>query len=282
MRRPPRFVVALTGVLALGGCGLVELAYDNAPGLVAGRFDEAFDITDSQRRQLETRLETFFEWHREQELIRYEAVLYRAATLAEDGIEPDETLWLIDEVRDAYRRGVARLLDDVVELGTTLTPAQLDQLETYFDDSSEEYDDYLELSVQQRQIYRAQRDLKRLERWFGDFDEVLEARIRARLEQLPDLRSAWIDYRQARFNAHLAALRGARDAASLHAALRRVWLDPDTDHARRFEPARQAYWRAFADALADIDGWIEPRHRQRAIGRLRDYAETIAELKAAS
>ena len=282
MRRLTHSCFALAILLTVSSCGLVDLAYDNAPGLVAGRFDDAFDVSDAQREQLEARLETFFAWHRATELIRYERVLREAAARAEDGIQAGDTLWLVDEVRDARQRGVARLLDEVADLGTTLTPAQLEQLEAYFAESGEEYADYLEMSEQQRAIHRAQRQLKRLERVFGDFDDYLEARILARLERLPDMWQPWIEFRQARFAAQLAALRRHDDGESLQQALKRVWLSPDTDYARRYEPQRAAYWREFAVALEEIDGWLEPHHRRRAVERLRDYADTVAGLKPES
>ncbi len=279
MSRARALALVLIGSLGLGGCSLAELAYDNAPAIVAGRFDDAFDVDDSQRQQLEERLEAYFAWHRENELIRYERLLREAAARAEDGIAANDTLWLVDEVRGAWRRGVARLIDDIADLGTTLTPVQLERLEEYFAESNEEFDDYLELSEQQRAIHRAQRRLKRLERVFGDFDDYLEARILARLERLPDMWEPWIEFRQARFAAHLAALRQHDDAESLKRALQQIWLSPDTDHARRFEPRRAAYWREFAAALEEIDGWLRPHHRRRAIERLRDYADTIADIE---
>ncbi len=282
MRAPQRLLLPLICALGLGGCSLVELAYDNAPGFVAGRFDDAFDVNKSQRQQLEERLETFFAWHRENELVRYEQMLRQAAMRAEDGIEAGDTLWLVDEVRAAWRHGVARLLDEVAGLGATLTPAQLERLEEYFEEYSEDYADYLEMSEQQRAIHRAQRRLKRLERVFGGFDDYLEARILARLEQLPDLWGPWLEFRQARFAAQLAALRQHDDAEALKRALHQIWLSPDSDHARRFEPRRAAYWREFAAALEEIDGWLRPHHRRRAIERLRDYADTIADLRPVS
>ncbi len=282
MRRAQTIAVTLVCLLGLGGCGLVELAYDNAPGLVAGRFDDAFDVDESQREQLEARLEAFFDWHRENELIHYERLLREAATRAEDGIQAGDTLWLVGEVRAARQRGVARLLDEVGGLGTTLKPAQLERLEEYFVEYSDEYDDYLEMSEQQRAIDRAQRRVRRLERVFGDFDDYLESRIGARLEQLPDLWGAWLEFRQARFAAQLAALRQADDTETLKQALQRIWLSPDTDFARRFEPRRAAYWREFAAALEEIDGWLEPHHRRRAVERLRDYADTVAGLRPES
>ena len=282
MRRPQRLLLALVCALGLGGCSLAELAYDNSPSIVAGRFDDAFDVDEIQRQQLEERLEAYLAWHRENELTGYESLLREAAARAEDGIAAADTLWLVDEVRAAWRRGVARLLDEVADLGTTLTPAQLERLEEYFEEYSEDYADYLEMSEQQRAIHRAQRRLKRLERVFGDFDDYLEARVLARLEQLPDLWGPWLEFRQARFAAQLAALRQHDDAEALKQALHRIWLSPDSDHARRFEPRRAAYWREFAAALEEIDGWLRPHHRRRAIERLRDYADTIADLRPAS
>lgn len=278
MKRWPASCFAVLTLL-LSSCGLVEMAYNNAPSLTAGEFDDAFDLDEDQRDRLEARLERFLAWHRDNELIHYEQLLREAAARTEDGITASDTLWLVDEVRRTWRRGVARVIDDVADLGTGLTPAQLGQLEEYFAESSEEYDDYLAMSEQQRAIHRAQRRLKRLERVFGDFDDYLEARVLARLEQLPDLRESWIEFRRARFTAQLDALRRHDDAEALRQALQRVWLSPDTDYARRFEAQRTLYWREFASALEEIDGWLKSHHRRRAVERLLDYADTIADLR---
>ena len=135
-------------------------------------------------------------------------------------------------------------------------------------------------SQQQREIYRVERNLERLQDWFGDFDWSLEQRARERLAELPDLYEPWYTYRDARQAAMLDALRGGGDGAAHKARLRRALTDRDTDYARVFEPAREAYWQAYATAVADISSWLTPRQHRAAAQRLQRYERSLVSLQA--
>ena len=134
------------------------------------------------------------------------------------------------------------------------------------------------MTVQQREIYRLERDLERLEDWFGDFDYFLEKRVRERLQGLPDIRESWIRFRERRHVAILQALRNAKDEDRTRAELTRLLISVDTDYARDFEPERQAYWRELAAAVEDISDWLEPRHRKTMLARLENYTRAVDRL----
>ena len=273
--------IALLGaaLTTLSGCGLTGLAYDHAPTLVAGRFDDAFDLDASQNLELDNRLQRYFVWHREHELSRYQEVLERAALESADGISAEEFLRLNREIRSAWRRAVAKAIDSLGDLAATLTPEQIAQFRRYHEEQSQKYREYLAKSPQQREIYRVDRDLARLEKWFGSFGFLLEDRVRARLAQLPDLYEPWIRYREARQQALVAALSDATQNGIDTARLKTVMLYPDTVYARVYEPARSAYWRAYAEAIEEISGWADESQRQRVVSKLQDYARTVKELK---
>ena len=54
---------------------MIDLAYNNGTTLVGNEIDNAFDLSEAQNNQLDSRLDQFFEWHRKQELIRYQQLL---------------------------------------------------------------------------------------------------------------------------------------------------------------------------------------------------------------
>lgn len=275
LHRVPILVVTL---LALAGCGgVADLAYNNAPTFVASELEEAFDLDDAQIRQLDVRLVDFFAWHREQELVRYRETLEAAAVASADGIDAGEFLRLRDEFRDAWQRSLDRAIDSLGDLAVTLTPEQIDRFDAWFGKRSREYEVYLEKSPQQREIYRVERNLERLENWFGDFDYETRKKVSERLRQLPDRYESWLRYRRARHQALLAVLRdNARDGLDVE-RLRAV-VDPDSDYARAYEPARAAFWQAYAELLQDVSGWVSKRQLQRVVAKLRDYAEIAGRL----
>jgi 4-hydroxy-3-methylbut-2-enyl diphosphate reductase len=138
-------------------------AYNNAPSYVASELEDAFDLDDAQSSELETRMQQFFSWHRQQELGRYKKILDDAAHNAADGITAPEYLEFIDGLRLAFRRLLEQAIDSFGDLGLTLTPAQIDHYDRYYREDSAEYYDYLEMSAQQREIFRIERALERLE-----------------------------------------------------------------------------------------------------------------------
>ena len=273
-----RFFSIIGCSLILASCSIIDFAYNNAPAFVGSEFEDAFDLDEAQSAQLDSRLQQFFSWHRKQELARYRQLLQQSAAATARGITADEFLYLQNEIREAWRRSLAMAIDNLGDLATTLDERQIEHYQSYFREASEEYEDYLEKTLQQREIYRVEQNLERLEDWFGDFDIFLEDRVRARLQQVPDLYEPWFRYREARHHAMIDALIDASQTGITIQKLKYVFLDPDTEYARRFEPARQAYWQGYAAALEDISSWLSKRQRRNAADRLEGYARLAASL----
>ncbi len=280
MRLAATLIIASS--LLLSGCGFIDLAYNNAPGLVADEIEDALELTDQQATQLEQGLEQFFTWHREEELARYHRLLDDAAAAAADGVTAGEFMAVNQGVRLAYRRSMAKAIDSLGDLAVTLTPQQIDAFDRYFHETSEKYLEFLELSPQERETYLLERGLERLQKWFGDFDDDLEQRASARLQQLPDMYEPWIRFRERRHEAILQALREASDKGLTRAQLKALLLDPETDYAREFEPKRVAYWQAYAEAIEDISAWTDRGQKQKAVYRLRYYSRTAERLRQSS
>jgi hypothetical protein len=257
---------------------MVDLAYNNAPTLVASKFDDAFDLDAQQNTQLDSRLDQFFKWHRKEELVRYQQLLDQAALATADGITAGEFLEINESVRLAWLRTLEKMIDSLGDLAVSLTPQQIASYQQYHRESFSEFSDYLEKSAQQREIFRVGRNFNRLEDWYGDFDEFQESKIMLRLRQVPDIYEPWLRYREARQQALIRVLNKANTTGINHAELKAVLLDPSTDYFQAYEPKRQSYWGAFALALEDINSWLTTGQRQRAATRLRDYAQIAARL----
>ena len=270
--------LSLLLVVLLAGCSMIDLAYNNAPGFVAGRIQDAFDLDSDQADLQDQRMQNFFAWHRAEELDRYGALLMRTTSAADDGIDAEEFLDLNEAVRSVWLRTMERLIDDLGDLALTLTPQQVASFDRYFRERSERFTDYIEMTPQQREIHRVERDLERLEKWFGDFDYFLEKKVRARLQDLPEIYPPWMRFREQRHAAILQALNNADNETQTRSRLKYLLLSPDTDFAREFEPARLAYWQALAQAMEDISGWLEPRHRETMQARLEDYTRAVERL----
>lgn len=54
-----RLLIATVLLPYLSGCSVADMAYNSAPGFVAGEFKEAFDLSAAQSSQLDIQLEAF-------------------------------------------------------------------------------------------------------------------------------------------------------------------------------------------------------------------------------
>jgi hypothetical protein len=278
MTRIYRACFIIIAALLLAGCGAINFAYNNAPSFVGNEFDNAFDLDDAQQTQLDAALLEFFTWHRKHELALYRQFMDSAALAVADGLTASEVLTLRAEFMLAVQRSVTRLIDDVGSIAATLTPAQIDHYQQYFRDDAADHQDYLQMSLQQREIDRLERNMKRLQNWFGKFDELQREKISRRLQRLPDLYPAWISYREARQQALLSALRDAATDGLSTRQLKFILLNPASDHARAYEPARNAYWNAYAQALEEITASLGKTQLEHAVSRLQNYSEIVTEL----
>lgn len=275
-----RFLSSLTiaASLLLASCSAVEFAYNNAPTYLASEFDDAFDIDDAQSKQLDSALAQFFEWHRQNELEGYHRILDSAAIRIADGITAEEFYDITSALRGAWHRSVARLADDFAPLLATMSPAQIDHYEAYFRERSEDYDAYLTMSADEREEFRVKRGLKLFEEWFGELSDPQREDIGARLLQLPEFYPDWIAYREARQRAFTDALRRAGAEGLPPRRLRDIVLDPDSEHALAFQPARSAYWRAYSQMIEDLSDSFTSMQLQHAVDRLRNYADGVGKL----
>jgi hypothetical protein len=268
--------------LLTGGCSAINYAYNNAPSFVADELDDAFDLDDAQEHQLDERLQELFAWHRQHELPRYQQTINAATIAIADGLTAAEFLEISADLQLAWQRSLTRAIEDLGDLALTLSPAQIEHFQQYFHDDGEEYRDYLQMSAQQREIFRVNRGIKRLQNWFGKFDELQREKISLRMKQLPEFYPAWITYRAARQQALVDALRKAKTEGlsrqQVRQQLKFILLDPASDYASAFEPARKAYWQAYAELIEDIGDQLSKAQLRHAVNRLQNYADTVADL----
>ena len=279
MQSPLKTLCLLVALLTLTGCGAANLVYNNAPILVASEFDDAFNLNETQSERLDQALQDFFDWHREHELPRYQNMLETASQAVGDGITAAELQVIYDEVDAAARRAAAQLIDDIGDLATTLTPEQIDHYEAYHLENSKRFQDYLDMSPQQREIFRIKRSLKRMQDWLGKMDEWQQERIARQLQPLPDGRSAWIEFREHRHQVLIHAMRSAGDDGLTAAELKYILVDPDSEHARAYEPRRLIYWEAYADFVEKLSPQLSKAQLRHAAERLEYFAEIVEDIR---
>ena len=97
-----------------------------------------------------------------------------------------------------------------------------------------------------------------------------------------DIYQPWFEFRNTSNRALVAVLREDLDAETAPGKVKQVLFSPETDFYRKWAPARDAYWREYAAAVAEISDWVAKHHRQNVIAKLQRYAQIASRLNKQS
>ncbi len=277
------FVAAIAGLL-VSACSVVALSYQFAPEFVYWRLDQALDFDAAQGADVCARLDRLQAWHRRSELAEYarflrevQARLARPASVAGVG-------WVHDEVRRRYLRILDAVEADAVEVVLGLRAEQLDSLERYFARMSADFERRLVDAGPERareELFR--HTLRRLERWYGAFDDGARGRLRRLAEEIPlDRRLELEDLRrrQRELLAFLRAVSAGKPAAreEIGSRLKRSfgrWEEGRTAAYGEYAERNRAALHSFYAEAANL---ATPAQRARALRELQAYVDEIAAL----
>lgn len=265
-----RGMFALLGLLALGACSSTQLVYDNGATLMRWRATSYLDVHGAQAKELDRRIERFLAWHRATALPQYARLAEQCARRVERGLTRADLEWGYDAFRaqlDASLRFAAR---EIAPLMDGLTPEQIVHLEQRIAEDNREFaEDHLDGDDAARRERRMERNVTRLEEWFGPLSKAQRAAVRRYSETAPPTGALRAGDR-ARRQAALLEILGA------HAAQRRLadWAAGwDQGRAPDYAAASRGQREAYYDMLLAIDRRLSPEQRATAAARFRRFAQ---------
>ena len=275
--RLTRIISALAWLL-LSGCSAVKVAYNNAPTLTYWWMDTEFNFNDSQVPVLKEKLSAFHQWHRQQELPQYLDTLRQLQTLLSGQVAPAQLC-------DIYAQGfnfAQRMGDEAAKpmsgLVVTLTPKQLAHFSKQRDKSLQKWrEEWLEVSVQERQNKRLKQVVERAEMLYGRLDDAQTALLRQRIQNSVFDPKRTEAERVRRNQDIMAVLREHASGnsterlthvqAELIALTRRTLRSPDASYRAYVEDLT----RESCDSLSELHNLSSPAQRRKALKTLQDY-----------
>ena len=271
-------LVCCAAVIALSGCTALQLGYNNADSLLHWRGAQYFGFEDAQQADFEQRVQRFLAWHRKFELPRYSRYADDLANRLSRGVSQADLVWGYDAFQAYLRQSLRAGTGEIGGLLDALTPEQIgrfqERLEKENRDFAKEY--RLGEAPQERRAARVERNVKRLEDWFGTLTEAQVARValysrRAPLDDEPRLRE------RKRLQGDLIAMLKAKEARGRLAQWAVAW-DQSRDPA--FDALRKENLQEYYGMLLDLDKTLSPEQRAQAVRRLRGFAGDFTALAA--
>jgi Family of unknown function (DUF6279) len=186
MRIPYRLlqiIGCLALLLALQACSAIRLAYNQAPDLIYWWMDGYVDFNEVQTPKVREEIAKLFAWHRANELPKLAALLQKAQTQAPGSVSSAQACAMFDEARVLLDNITERALPPMAEFVLTLTPEQLEHLQTKYKKSNEEYQrDFMFGSAAEKAASRLKRAVERSERFYGSLEEAQLTAVKRSIE----------------------------------------------------------------------------------------------------
>ena len=140
-----RFWVLGLLLVFLVGCSSTRFAYNRLDFLVPWYLGDYVSLDRDQGRLLKAELQPFLDWHRQQELPRYIALLDRVESKLDQQLTAADVVLLAEEAEVAIYRLQDRALDWMLALGEELRDEQMAEFIAGLQEQQAEYEEkYLE------------------------------------------------------------------------------------------------------------------------------------------
>ncbi len=262
-------------LLALQGCSVSRLAYDNADVFLRWQANSYFDFHDEQSEELDRDLAAFLAWHRAKALPQYARLAEEASARMLRGIKREDLEWGYDSVRVQIGETLGAAAGEVAGLLDHLSPEQITHLEQRLAEENRKFaKEQVQGTVEERHKRRVKRNVERLEEWFGTLDEAQAERVQRYSARAPfsaELR----DRDRKRRQAGLLAMLRAREAKQRLVQWAQEW---EAGREPAYAEASRATHAEYVDLLLDLDRTLSAEQREHAARRLKRYASVFESL----
>ena len=269
-------ILVVLALALLGACSSTTFLYNRLDFILPWYLDDYVELDRDQRQQFDRLLDPFLDWHREEELPAYVAVLDQIEGTLGQPVTTQEMDAIAGAFEEAWLRLEGRSLDWLLALGASLSDEQVAEFLQNLDERQQEYEEkYLSRSDVEYREEMYDNLLDRAQDYLGRLDGEQKAAMRAASEAIIRSDRPWLEER-ARWHARLAELLQREPG----------WEQRVRDAvARREETLSEDYREAYTHNLALIQQTIvdllnsrSERQERRLRGEIADLREDLLEL----
>ncbi|SFC74319.1 hypothetical protein SAMN05216321_106311 [Cupriavidus sp. OV038] len=272
---------AFTVVLALGGCNAMKLGYQQGDRLAYWWVDRYVDVTDDQEPPTREAIARFFSWHRRAQLPEIANVLTRVKSEVAGPVDASMVRHAREDTQRLGRQAFENAIPDLADLMLTLTPEQIQRMESKFNESNAKYrKEFLKSDPQARSNARFDKVMDYAKLVYGKFSDDQAQKIRAAMG--PYMQGADARYAE-RVKRQQEWLGIAREVSTTHPPKSQVedMLRKYADHWQR-PAAERAQIRQANEAGVDLTVTIAnlttPEQKAHAVDRFQKWIDDTRSL----
>ena len=257
-------------------CSTTKVAYNFANFWVINWLESYFNIRESQRVELEKKLDQFFDWHRKSELPKIVLFLEDFKVRHKDGFDKDDINWVKSELNLFWQRILINAEKDIASFLLTVDDSQIFDMNKNF---QEKEDDTLTKQSKMSLVELNQdilgRTYKALENWLGDLEPSQKEKIEIWTQTDPYWVIVKLKNRE-KFQSDLIELLRSKDTLkqNIHS-----WIsNPESHWTDEYKAIIKTKIKEWEIITIRIDSIILPRQRKHVAEKAEDIILDLKEL----
>jgi hypothetical protein len=278
-----RWALCALALALLQGCSAIKLGYNKADDLAYWWLDGYADFSQPQSERLRAALTDVHRWHRTQELPAYAALLLQTQNWAADNITALQVCTLADAGQLRLNALTLKAMPALTAVALDLSGKQLLHLERQWAKKNATWqDDWLKLSMEEREKKRLDNFVDRFESFYGTLTPTQIQLLQQQVQQSV-WTATWSWQVRLRQQQQLMELLRSFQIKSTPAALAQEALQTQvlgwasTSDGYGFEMRQRLKLEACTNA-AQLHNITSPAQRQKAMQRLRAFANDFKDL----
>ena len=273
------YVFLLLIPLVLGGCS-TQFVYNNIDWLIHWYLDEYIDLTQSQKKQFDGKMQLWLNWHRESELKRYRAQLTELKqALNEQLITPELWLHHARQARQHWFRFRKTLSPDLLELAMAVDDEQVEAFFAALEQEIQEWQqERAELSPEELLKQRAKKITDRIKPWTGKLTREQKQLIANYSQEHASGFQAFIQYRR-HWQKEAKELLLNRQNRNFAPSFLQLLTDPERLRSPELKQILAANRHLMAQLMTELHASLTAKQKRRLNHKLNDLIEDLNELQ---
>lgn len=275
-------IIVISFILLLSGCS-TKFVYKNLDWLVYWYVDDFVALSDEQERVVDVNLAAWLEWHKNDEIPKYIAHLNELSDdIQMQQLSLDKMDYHQQKAAEHWTRLKARIIPDLVEMAPMLSQEQVNsmfkEIEALNEEEAQEREELLAKSIEQRKKRSIKRNIKNLERWFGNINSEQESLVENMYGQYHSNGELWLEYR-VRYQAELRSLFNAPDRGDeFKAKLSSLLMYPEEYRSEVLNQRNDENRKTYKEFLFAVDALATDKQRTHLLTEIADFVGDFTDL----
>jgi hypothetical protein len=270
-----RWMFIILAALLLASCSSTYV-YNRLDWLIPWYVNSYVDLSREQRQSLQEQILPLLQWHRQEELVRYQQLQDQAERELAYPINAGQVQNWIAEIILATTRIEESMLEPALEFGTGISDQQMKEFINSLHEKQDEYEDeFLSRSDQEYIEENAENLQELMQRLLGSLNKKQKQRLQQGAQAMQRFDAIWLESRRQWLDELTILLQ--RDQG-WQEKVRQAYRVRELNRPPQYRQIVAHNIAVIADALADVLNSRTDKQRKHATREFQNMRETLGDL----